>query len=344
MLGRRCGDVELETSKNMDYGSRRIYTVADSRLPVYCTYSTRPDGLGSAPLSLISAPQTRIIQCNAGDSYGTTSRVVVVPSRLRRVYAGLEPDEDEDDIEPFVPSYKTRLLPSTRHSYIDDICNSPQMDEIELETRKIKRDAQAVLHRLGQSYKKKPSMLSSVYCPDLTYTGSTYIPGTYSSIRTSIDRDMTPDVDDSYYRPRRTNTYASTRILHDPIAQVQSEINRKAIYSENCRKINDSVRGAVRRKKESDTDTVKNNINFRAQYASLRAAANVGLRKANDYLMVHLITIHRIVFSSMLLTIKLSEGYAVITFWQRAVNLKEYGRVLFIHFYPALALKSDLNA
>jgi hypothetical protein len=170
------------------------------------------------------------------------------------------------------------------------------MEEIESETRKIKRDAAAVLQRLGQSYKKRPTLLSSVYCPDLTYTStsssiigssSNYVPRTYSSssYRASADRDVTPGLDS--YRPARTYTHTSSRILVDPIAKVQSEINRKAIYSESCRKINDSVRGSVRRvKRESDADTVKNNINFRAQYASLRAAANVGVRKNNDYLMV----------------------------------------------------------
>jgi len=157
-------------------------------------------------------------------------------------------------------------------------------------------DAQAVLARLGESTKKKPTRLSSVYFPDLSYTStsSSYVPR--SSYSSHTERAVTPDTSDDFYnRPSRKHvSYGSTSVSrlppvlkHDPIAQVQSEINRKSLYSENCRKINDSIRGAPKKKKfYPDADEVKNNINFRAQYASMRAAAEVGVRKSNDYLMV----------------------------------------------------------
>ena len=281
----------------MDYGSgRQIYTLGSARLPMYCTYSARPDGYmpptSPSPMNMGSLlPNQRIVQCT-GDPFLGSSRLVVMPPRLRRVYAGLDFDDDDDEDIPDPPSVTTKVPSGSKVShFLDELVNSSEIDDIESETRKIRRDADRVLQRLQESTKKKPVRLSSVYFPDLTYsaTSSAYPSRAYTPPRrTTPARDPTPDYDE-YVRPRRPiNLVPISRLAHDPIAQVQSEINRKAVYSENCRKINDSIRGVPLRRnksKKDEVDAVKNNINVRAQYASLRAAANVGLRKPNDYLM-----------------------------------------------------------
>ncbi|CAG7725935.1 unnamed protein product [Allacma fusca] len=270
----------------MDFGlgtGAKKYTVADSRVPQYCTYSSRPEGFSSAPVPLNTAPQSRVAQCTAGDPFIANSRLMVIPPRLRRIYAGIDPESDDEDTEAYVAPTVNRSDKGRVANFIDEVCNSPQMDEIESETRKIRQDAQAVLQRLADKSHKKPVRLSSVYFPDLSYTPSSYsspyVSRSYSTpVRARSERDASPDLDDTYVRPRRTYTpytYGLTPLAHDPEAEVQTEMNRRAVQSENTRKINDSLRGVVRRTRQRspEVESVQNNINIRAQYALQRAAA-----------------------------------------------------------------------
>jgi len=277
----------------MDFGGlltgaeiAKKYNVANSHHPQYCTYSSRPEGFSSAPVSLNTGPQSRVAQCTAGDPFIAGSRLMVVPPRLRRVYAGLEPDvsDDDDDTEAYKAPSLNRSEKDRVANFIDEVCNSPQMDEIESETRKIRQDAEAVLKRLADTSYRRPVRLSSVYCPDLSYTpsssSSTYQPKSYStSVSSRPERAASPDLDDTYVRPRRTftpsYTYGLTPLAHDPGAEAQKELNRREVQSENARKLNDSIRGITRRTKarSPEIESVQNNINIRAQYALQRAAA-----------------------------------------------------------------------
>jgi len=83
-----------------------------------------------------------MLQCTS-DPFIANQRLMVLPPRIRRVYAGLDYDDDEEDPEDaYVSPTFNRPASQRVDHYLDDIINSPEMEGIESETRKIRRGKQ----------------------------------------------------------------------------------------------------------------------------------------------------------------------------------------------------------
>jgi hypothetical protein len=232
------------------------------------------------------------------------------PKSKQALNLELDAVSDDEDCTYMPAAYK---IPPSRKvcNYIDDIVNSPEMEQVEEETKKIRRDAEAVLKRLHTPRLSGTREFNS-YDYSNIYRVPPPVPAAAHNYATNEDYD-----DEDRFAPLRTRPrqplsqylFATRDTSPDHVANTrfQCESTRKALYStpsvysrssystgqsltrsasftpSSSSSSYSSSRGSTY---HPDVDSVKNNIAARARYASTRAAAEAGIRKKNEYLMI----------------------------------------------------------